>query len=64
MEEALKEKPVFDEEAKELSYDLGVLMEIMGRPADAIVQFKRIYEQDIGYRDIMARVEAFYAAQS
>ena len=64
LEEALKEKPVFDEEAKELSYDLGVLMEIMGRPADAIVQFKRIYEQDIGYRDIMARVEAFYAAQS
>jgi tetratricopeptide (TPR) repeat protein len=61
IEEALKEKPVFDDEAKDLRYTLGTVLEKMGRPAEAIEQFKIIYEQDIGYRDVMARVDAYYA---
>jgi predicted Zn-dependent protease len=62
--EALREKPVFDDEAKELRYNLGLVLEKMGKPAEAIEQFKTIYEQDVGYRDVMARVDAFYAAQA
>jgi len=64
LQEALKEKPIFDDEAKELTYHLGVVLEKMNRPQEAIEQFKLIYEQDIAYRDVMARVDQFYASQS
>jgi thioredoxin-like negative regulator of GroEL len=63
LQEALKEKLVFDEEAKELRYQLGIVLEKMGRKEEAIDQFKTIYEQDIAYRDVMARVDAHYASQ-
>lgn len=62
LQEALKEKTVFDDEKKELLYALGGVLEKMGKPAEAIEQFKQIYEQDIGYRDVSARVDAFYAS--
>ena len=61
--EALKEKPVFDDEARDLHYQLGVVYEKMGKREEAIEHFKSIYEQDVGYRDVMARVDAYYAAQ-
>ena len=64
LQEALKEKLVFDDEAKELTYHLGIVLEKMNRPQEAIEQFKLIYEQDIAYRDVMARVDQFYASQS
>lgn len=64
LQEALREKPVFDDEAKDLRYTLGVVLEKMGKHDDAIEQFKMIYEQDVGYRDVMARVDAHYAAQA
>ncbi len=61
-EGALKEKLVFDEEKKELHYALGCALEMMGRKEDAVEQFKRIYETDIGFRDVAARVDAYYAS--
>jgi len=63
LEEALREKVVFDEEKKGIHYQLGVMLDKMGRTADAIEQFKIIYEADIGFRDVAARVDAFYAGQ-
>ncbi|MFM7804664.1 MAG: tetratricopeptide repeat protein, partial [Verrucomicrobiota bacterium] len=63
LQEALKEKPVFDDEAKDLTYHLGIVLETMNRPQEAIEQFKLIYEQDIAYRDVMARVDQYYASQ-
>ena len=63
LQEALKEKLVFDEEAKELRYQLGCILEKMNKKEEAIEQFKLIYEQDVSYRDVMARVDAYYAAQ-
>jgi tetratricopeptide (TPR) repeat protein len=63
LQEALKEKPVFDDEAKDLTYHLGTVLEKMNRPQEAIEQFKLIYEQDIAYRDVMARVDQYYASQ-
>lgn len=64
IEEALKEKLVFDEEKKDLHYQLGVALESVGRHAEAMEHFKLIYESDIGYRDVAARVDSHYASES
>ncbi len=61
---ALKEKPVFDDEKKELLYNLGTVFENMGKKEEAIEQFKLIYEVEIGYRDVAAKVDAYYASLS
>ncbi len=60
---ALKEKPAFDDEKKELIYNLGSVLETMGKKEEAIEQLKLIYEVDIGYKDVMAKVNAFYSGQ-
>lgn len=61
--EALKEKQIFDDEAKDLHYQLGCVYEAMGKREEAMEHFKTIYEQDVGYRDVMTRVDAYYANQ-
>lgn len=63
LQNAIKEKPVFDEEKKELTYNFGSVLESMGKKDEAIEQFKLIYELDISYKDVAARVDAFYAGQ-
>jgi tetratricopeptide (TPR) repeat protein len=42
---------------KEIIYNLGRAFDQSGDSAKAYEQFKRIYEVDIGYRDVSARVE-------
>jgi hypothetical protein len=61
LQEALKEKPVFDDEKKDLVHTLGVILEKMGKKEEAMEQFKAIYEIDSGYRDVGKRVEDYYA---
>jgi tetratricopeptide (TPR) repeat protein len=61
IQEAIKEKPTFDDEKKELIYQLGCVLEKMGKKDDAIEQFKQIYEIDIGYKDVAAKVDAYYS---
>ncbi len=63
LQEALKEKLVFDEEKKDLLYRLGCILEKVGRTEEAIEQFKVVYEADIGFRDVAAKVDAYYSAQ-
>ncbi|MGA2180023.1 MAG: tetratricopeptide repeat protein [Verrucomicrobiota bacterium] len=63
LQSAIKEKPVFDEEKKDLVYNLGCVLESMGKKEEAIEQLKLIYEIDIGYKDVAAKVDAFYAGQ-
>lgn len=63
LEDAIKEKLVFDDEKKELIYNLGSVLEGMGRKEDAIEQFKTIYKVDTSYRDVEAKVDAYYAGQ-
>jgi tetratricopeptide (TPR) repeat protein len=63
LQNAIKEKPVFDEEKKDLTYQLGCVLEKMGKKAEAIEQFLVIYELDINYRDVSAKVDAHYAGQ-
>lgn len=61
---AIKEKPVFDDEKKDLIYALGCALEKMGKKEEAIEQFKLIYEVDISYRDVAEKVDAYYAQQA
>lgn len=63
LQNAVKEKVVFDDEKKELVYTLGCVFERMKKPGEAIDQFKLIYEVDIGYKDVAAKVDAYYASQ-
>jgi len=63
LQNALKEKLVFDDEKKDLLYNLGMMLEQMGKKEEAIEQLKQIYEVDIGYRDVAAKVDAYYAEQ-
>ncbi len=60
LQNAIKEKLIFDDEKKEMTYDLGTVFENMGKKDDAIEQFKLIYEVDSGYKDVAAKVEASY----
>lgn len=63
LQNAIKEKPGFDEEKKDLIYQLGCVLEGMGKKEEAIEQFKIIYESDISYKDVAAKVDAYYAGQ-
>lgn len=60
LQNAIKEKQIFDDEKKEMTYNLGTVFENMGKKDDAIEQFKLIYEVDSGYKDVAAKVEASY----
>ena len=63
LQNALREKQVFDDEKKELTYQLGCIYEQMGKRQEAMEQFTTIYETDIGYKDVAAKVDSFYAGQ-
>jgi tetratricopeptide (TPR) repeat protein len=63
LQNAIKEKPGFDDEKKDLVYNLGCVFESMGKKEEAVEQFKIIYEMDISYKDVAAKVDAFYAGQ-
>jgi tetratricopeptide (TPR) repeat protein len=64
LQNAIREKPILDEEKKDLIYHLGCVLERMGKADDAVEQFKLIYENDIRYRDVAARVDAYYASKT
>jgi tetratricopeptide (TPR) repeat protein len=63
LQEALKEKPVFDDEKKEMVYQLGVLLDKMGKKEEAIQQLEEIYAMDISYKDVGKRVEDYHAGK-
>jgi tetratricopeptide (TPR) repeat protein len=62
-QEAIKDKLVFDEEKKDLIYNLGTVLEAMEKKEEAIEQFKLIYEVDIGYRDVADKIDKYYSGQ-
>ncbi len=58
--EAEREIGSMDATKKEIVFQLGLVYEQMGESAKYIEAMKEIYEADYGYRDVAARVEAFY----
>ena len=63
LQDAIKEKPVFDDEKKDLIYNLGCVFESMGKKDEAITQFKIIYKVDSSFRDVEARMEKYLSGQ-
>ena len=63
LQNAIKEKPVFDDEKKELVYNLAGVLEKLGKKEEAFEQLKLIYEVDTGYKDVAERVEKYYGGQ-
>ena len=57
---AIQEKEVFDDQKKELLYDLGLIHDQLGNQEEAMEQFKLIYGLDITYKDVADRVETYY----
>ena len=60
-EKALSEKGVFDEQKKELVYNLACVYEQQGRTGEASTHFKSIYEVDISFKDVVQKVEKGYS---
>lgn len=56
---ALEGHPSVDERAKEILYNLGALAEAEGNASEARAHYARIFEVDIGYRDVAAKMERF-----
>jgi len=63
LQNAIKEKLVLDDEKKDLIYQLGCVFEGMGKKDEALEQFQIIYENDIAYKDIAARVDKYFSGQ-
>jgi tetratricopeptide (TPR) repeat protein len=64
LQNALKEKQVFDDEKKELIYNLGIVLEAMGKKEEYIEQMKLIYEVEASYKDVSARVDKYYQGEA
>jgi tetratricopeptide (TPR) repeat protein len=60
LQNALKEKLTFDDEKKEMMYALAGVFEKMGKPNEADDLYKQIYEVDMSFKDVTAKVEASY----
>lgn len=58
---AKNELPNMDDTKKDVIYELGACYELMGRADAAIAEFKVIYSEDIGFRDVADKINAFYA---
>ena len=50
-----------DDTKKDITYELGTCYELMGKPDLAIEEFKSIYSEDIGFRDVADKINAFYS---
>jgi Tfp pilus assembly protein PilF len=57
-ERVLEGRSTVDERAREVLYNLGLIAEAEGNPAEARLHYARIYEVDIGFRDVAGKMEA------
>ena len=52
---------IMDDRKKDAVYQLGCCYESMGKPEDAIEEFKAVYSADISFRDVADKINAFYS---
>lgn len=55
------EIPVLDDRKKEAIYELGQCHEAKGQSEQAIEEYKEVYSADISYRDVAAKINAYYS---
>jgi tetratricopeptide (TPR) repeat protein len=60
---AKAEIPVMDDLKKDIIYQLAECYEGLNRPEDAIAEYKLIYSDDIGFRDVADKINAFYSSR-
>ncbi len=60
---AKAEIPGMDDLKKDVIYQLAECYELMGKPEDAINEYKIIYSDDIGFRDVADKINAFYSSR-
>jgi len=57
---AKKESKIMNDAKKEIIYELGTAYELMGKAEEAFNEYKEIYSADISYRDVAAKINAYY----
>ncbi len=62
LQNAKSEIPNMDDTKKEVIYELADCYEKMGKKDEAIAEYKIIYNDDIGYRDVSDKINAFYSS--
>ena len=60
MEKAASELTLMDDTKKDIVYEMGLLLELMGQNAKAVERFKEIYGVDIRFKDVAQRIEKSY----
>ncbi len=63
LQNAKNELTNLDDQKKEVIYELADCYEKMGKKEEAINEYKIIYADDMGYKDVSAKIDAFYASQ-
>ncbi|MBO94510.1 MAG: hypothetical protein CMI32_06395 [Opitutales bacterium] len=58
---AKSEIPVMDERKKESIYELAQCYEAKGQTEEAIEEYKEVYSADISFRDVAAKIDAYYS---
>jgi tetratricopeptide (TPR) repeat protein len=59
---AKSELPAMDDLKKDVIYELASCYESMGKKTEAIAEYKIIYSDDIGFRDVADKINAFYSS--
>lgn len=62
LQQAKNDLQAMDELKKDVIYTLAECFEAMGKTDAAIAEFKVIYSDDIGFRDVADKINAFYAS--
>ena len=60
LEKAASELTLMDDTKKDIVYEMGLLLELMGEIGKAVERFKEIYGVDIRYKDVAQRIEKSY----
>lgn len=60
LETAKRESLIMNDSKKEIIYELARAYELMNSPEKAFIEYKEIYSSDIGYKDVAAKINAYY----
>jgi tetratricopeptide (TPR) repeat protein len=62
LQSAKSELPIMDDLKKDVIYELASCYEAMSKKEEAINEYKIIYSDDIGFRDVADKINAYYSS--